>query len=288
MHRILLVGLLALVFPGLSSAQDDEPSSWGVIGSFVPEWKVPERLEILAAAHFSEDDASIAELDLRGGEFRIGVARGRALSGDWGVSFVRKTLEDNVIDGTFGRSCFGTSSSPVWVLQCQRLTSQLSRQDVLLNGIEVHKFIAFATIGQVVQLGLNLGGGYGWAKGTVDTTSFQVNFTCTLPPGAPSPFGPGSPEDPCTGATISHETTVQTGAPSRDLLRLFKSEGMPIGRAEVAAAVLLGPRVKVRVAGGLNYPGTNIVSVTGIYFFGGASAATRLAPLRAAKALAPS
>jgi hypothetical protein len=269
MHRVLLVGLLVFAFPGPSSAQDEEPSSWGVVGSFVPEWKVPERLEILAAAHFSEDDASIAELDLRGGEFRIGVARGRRLSGDWGVSFVRRTFEDNVIDGTSGRSCFGVSSSPVWVLQCQRLTSQLSRQDVLLNGIEVHKFIAFATIRQVAQIGLNLGGGYGWARGNVDTTSFQVNFTCTLPPGAPPPFGPEAPEDPCSGATISNESTVQTAAPSRDLLRLFKSEGMPIGRVELAAGVMLGPRVKVRVAGGLNYPGTNVVSVTGVYFFGG-------------------
>lgn len=269
MHRLVLVCLLALVFPGSSSAQDDQPSSWGVIASFVPEWKIPSSLEVLAAAHFSEDDASISELDLRGGEFRIGVARGRSLAGDWGVSFVRKTFEDNVIDGTFGRSCSGSSASGVWVLQCLRLESRLSRQDVRLNGIEVHKFIAFATIGQVVQLGLNLGGGYGWAEGHVDVATFETNFTCTLPPGASPPFGPGAPEDPCTGGTISNETTVQTGASSGDILRLFKSEGMPIGRAEVAAAVLLGPRVKVRVAGGLNYPGTNNVSVTGIYFFGG-------------------
>jgi len=44
---------------------------------------------------------------------------------------------------------------------------------------------------------------------------------------------------------------------------------MPIGRVEVAAAAIAGPRLKIRVAGGLNYPGVNVFSIIGVYFFGG-------------------
>ena len=43
---------------------------------------------------------------------------------------------------------------------------------------------------------------------------------------------------------------------------------LPLGRVELAGAVLIGPRFKVRVGGGFSYPGTNAVAVTGVYFFG--------------------
>jgi hypothetical protein len=255
-------------------AQGTPSSSWGVVGSFVPRWDIPSSLEPLAVLHFSEDDAAIGDLDLRGQEFRIGVARGRMRSGDWGVSFVRKTFVDRAIAGYRSPGCQGGSSSGVVVLQCQETWTDLDRRDVMLNGVEVHKFIAFATISQLVQIGLNVGGGIGSTRGHIETTSFQQTYKCTFPPGVLPAFpDPGDPDSPsvCSTAAVSNIATVQTGATSDDVSRMLKSTSklLPLGKVEIAAAVLVAPRLKVRVSGGLNYPGTHRISVTGLYFFGG-------------------
>lgn len=268
---------LVLSFALPANAQD-APSSWGVIGSAVPKWKIPSELEVLAGLHFSEDDADIDKLDLRGGEFRIGIARGRTLSGDWGVSFVRRTYVDHdVLDAT-GRGCQGgsTPNGPL-ILECEQNLVDLHRRNVRLSGVEVHKFIPFATIARRVQIGLNLGGGFGTVDGQIDTETFRRTYRCTFPMGTlPPQFDPNfqftEDYDPCDGATISNEQVVQTGATSEGVSRLLARDGskmLPIGRVEIAGAVLLGPSFKIRVAGGLNYPGTNAVSVTGVYFFSG-------------------
>ena len=267
-----LVLLVSVVSVAPASAQTGNPSSWGVVGSFVPKWYVPSFLEPVAALHFSEEDMSIEDQDLKGTEFRIGIARGRAMSGDWGVSFVRRTYDESTISGINGTSCTGGGTGAI-VLQCQDLESELTRRDVLLNGLEVHKFIPFATISQRVQVGLNVGGGFGFMSGHVDVAEFQTSYTCTFPPGVFPDFGGSGdgPPDPCSNATISNVTTVQTGSSTDDVSRILKSDSdfMPIGRVEVAAAVIAGPRLKIRVAGGLNYPGVNVFSITGVYFFGG-------------------
>ena len=195
-------------------------------------------------------------------------------SGDWGVSFIRKTIVDRQIDGYRSPGCQGGGTGVV-VLQCQEIWTNLNRSGVLMNGVEFHKFIAFATISQLVQIGLNVGGGIASAQGQIDSTSFRSSYTCTFPPGVLPVFpSPGDPNPPpvCSTATISNRSTVQTGSTSEDVSRMLKSESnkwLPLGKVEIAAAVLVGPRVKVRVAGGLNYPGTNAVSVTGMFFFGG-------------------
>jgi len=259
--------LVLLVSVAPASAQSANPSSWGVVGSFVPKWYVPSWLEPVAALHFSEDDMSIEDQDLKGTEFRIGIARGRALSGDWGVSYVRRTYDESATSGINGSSCTGGGTGAI-VLQCQDSESELTRRDVLLNGLEVHKFIPFVTFSQRVQVGLNVGGGFGFMSGYVDVEEFQTSYTCTFPPGVLPDFGGPSP---CSNATISNVTTVQTGSSTDDVSRILKSDSdfMPIGRVEVAAAVIAGPRLKIRVAGGLNYPGVNVFSITGVYFFGG-------------------
>jgi hypothetical protein len=264
--------LVLLVTSAPASAQSAGPSSWGVVGSFVPEWHVPSFLEAVAALHFSEDDISIEDQDLKGTEFRIGIARGRALSGDWGVSFVRRTFDDKTVSGINGSGCTGGGTGVV-VLQCQDFESELTRNDVLLNGLEVHKFIPFVTISQRVQVGLNVGGGFGFMSGTVDAKEFQTSYTCTFPPGVFPDFGSDvdGPFSQCSNATISNVTTVQTGSSTDDVSRILKSDSdlMPIGHVEIAAAVIAGPRLKIRIAGGLNYPGVNAVSITGVYFFSG-------------------
>ena len=43
---------------------------------------------------------------------------------------------------------------------------------------------------------------------------------------------------------------------------------LPLGRAELAAAVLAGDRLKVRVSGGFNMPGFQVVSFSFSYLLG--------------------
>jgi len=48
--------------------------------------------------------------NLKGSEFSIGIARGRMASGDWGVSYVRRTYVDTDIDGYRSPGCQGAAS----------------------------------------------------------------------------------------------------------------------------------------------------------------------------------
>ena len=43
---------------------------------------------------------------------------------------------------------------------------------------------------------------------------------------------------------------------------------IPVGRAELGAATLVGERLKVRVSGGFNMPGFQVVSVSFSYLLG--------------------
>ena len=271
--------LFLLLCSAPAHAQTPESSRWGAIGTFVPWWRVPPSMEVIASLHFSEDDAEISAQELEGQELRIGIARGRMHSGDWGVSYVRKTYADKDIPGEHFPGCQGGSSRPgqPTTFQCEEVWTDISRNDVVLNGIEVHKFIAFGTFGERVQVGLNIAGGFGTMSGTINTASFSSTYSCSYPPGVRPPFFDPNfefPDDfsPCDGApSITTPVTVQTGSTTEDVSRMLKSETskmMPIGRVELAGAFLIGPDFKVRVAGGLNYPGTNAISITGLYFFG--------------------
>jgi hypothetical protein len=212
------------------------------------------------------EDSALAQYHggkLRGNEFRLGIARGRALGGDWGVSFVKRSFEDADVSVVQGSGYQASGSGGVFTVLAHDLRSDMRRRDVELTGIEAHKFIAFATIARRVQIGLNLAGGFGTAKGSIETTTFDTTTTCRIPGNLPAT------ESPCAlpNATILSQTTAQTGSFVDDASRLFKQERMPIGRVELAAGIVLGSQFKVRVGGGLNYPGTNNLTVTGIYLF---------------------
>ena len=251
-------------------AQGSESSSWGVVGTFVPKWEVTSTFEPLAAFHFSEDDISIQDQNLQGNEFRIGIARGRVTGGDWGVSFVRRTLDDVNARASSGAGCSGGGSTVV-VLRCDDFETNLARSDARLNGIEAHKFVPFVTIAERVQIGANFAGGIGFMSGHVDVATFHATYTCTFPPGVfpgTSVNADGS-LDQCAGAAISNRSTTQTGSSSEDIGRLMKSgsKRLPIGRAEIGAAVIVAPQFKIRIASGFSYPGMNRVTVTGVVFF---------------------
>lgn len=263
----LVLAAACLVAPSSPAlAQGAGSSSWGVVGTFVPKWNVPSSLEPVAALHFSEDELSIAQQELEGNEFRIGIARGRSLGGDWGVSFLRRTFDSHSASGVVGSQCVND--------RCEDVVVESTRHDVRLNGVEIHKFIPFVTIARRAQVGVNVGGGVGSVSGTVDSQQSTVSYRCTYPTGGPQfndGFDPTVPFGSCQGfgGTVSDVQTTTADSSTSDFSRFLKngSSVLPIGHVELSAAVAVAPRLKIRVAGGLNYPGTNTIAFSAVYFF---------------------
>jgi len=111
--------------------------------------------------------------------------------------------------------------------------------DAELLGVEVHRFFPFARAGERVQVGINLGGGIAQLRGFVTGTyrgTTTTDFTLPFP-----------------------DAFLVTG---REI------DWLPLGRAELAVAALAGERLKVRVSGGFNMPGFQVVSVSFSYLLG--------------------
>lgn len=223
----LMVITLGLTSVPHEAGAQDRRSHWGVTTGFTPNWTVPSNFKILWDA-----DA----VDYEGSEFRVGFVRGSELGGDWGVSFVRKPVKDgSVIDKT--SSFEGTRQGAIHVAE-----------DVLLTGVEVHKFSPFVTIRNRVQVGLDYGGGVVVFDGTMETTAFMVDFIQQ----------PDGSVVPVQGASTVSET---------DAADLFRAIPFSFGRLELAVAVIAAPGLKVKVKGGLNFPGTQTFSLSVNYLF---------------------
>jgi hypothetical protein len=97
----MLVLMAVFIMPAPAVAQD---SGWGVVVSVTPNWNVADRTKYFFGAD---------EVSMEGSEFGIGIARGREQSGDWGVSYVRMSVDDGseVSDAeadceSFSNGCF--------------------------------------------------------------------------------------------------------------------------------------------------------------------------------------
>ena len=116
-------------------------------------------------------------------------------------------------------------------------------EDAEMLGMEVNRFFVPWTIARRAQLGINVGIGFAQMRG----------------------FAEGQYFAPTAGA-----------APQRTVVRtseLFEFVGreirwMGIGKAELGVATLVGERLKVRVSGGLNFPGYQVASVSISYLMG--------------------
>jgi hypothetical protein len=135
-----------------------------------------------------------------------------------------------------------TETSAVTVDGADGLAS-FTTEDSELLGVEVHRFFPFARLGGRVQLGVNLAGGVaqirGFVRGEYDPASADAeSFTAMVP---------------------SRDVFEYTG---RDV------SWLPIAKAQLAVATLIGERAKIRVAGGLNLPGYELVNVSFSYLLG--------------------
>jgi hypothetical protein len=223
----------ALVLLPVSALAQD--SHWGVAFSITPKWNVPARFNTLFDAQTS--------LDIESTDFSIGIARGKDQSGDWSVSYFRKSFKDGSSVSSVSTECgvFGTSA-------CFLDGESRILRGVSLSGVEALKFIPFATIKQRIQIGAIVGGGVGTLDGTLETHNF---FAEQIPPfNSPRP-----------NFRQAEEVTTE------DAKELFPLSVVPLAKVEIAAGVLVAPGLKIRASGGLDFPGQNMFRLTAVYLF---------------------
>jgi hypothetical protein len=130
-----LVVVVALSAAGPARAQDH----WGVSVGLTPSWQTGDPARFLFRAD---------QIDMRGSEVRFGFVRGDLFAGDWGLSFVDKSIAEN--------STLQAHEKFYRTLAHTRLT-----------GLEFHQFQPFKTWRDRVQLGMVGAVGVGWLRGNV-------------------------------------------------------------------------------------------------------------------------
>jgi hypothetical protein len=230
----VLTVFFGLVLPSAASAQDN-PSLWGVRVSFTPGWEISDSIRKI---FFEPEDNGV----MKGSEFSIGFVRGSVLGGDWGVSFVRKPFDNASGTNRLEQDCFNQAQTI-----CRPNHEVVTFDNVYLNAFEVHWFLKLVNIGSRAQVGLNVGGGLGSMKGNIVTVTDRFE---------PTGFNQNGP----TGFTPIHEEEVTLA--KDELLPFF-----PLGKVEVEGALIVAPGLKVKIAGGMNFPATSF-RVGAVYLFG--------------------
>jgi hypothetical protein len=233
---LLVVASLLACTPAF--AQEPDPgrqSHWGISGSLVPRWEFPSALA----------EVWNLETNMKGSEFRIGVVRGSDLGGDWGISFVKKIVDDDSIVQLREEACVQLPGGSV---RCARGAYDVTR-DASMRGVEGHLFIPFGTIKRRVQIGMTFAGGVAEIQGESDRfiEHLVVNDT-----------------------TVTLRTESVGPVPFRNSLQDLPSDWrvVPIGRAEIAVGVLVVPGFKIRGSFGVNFPGYHRAGVHLHYLFG--------------------
>jgi hypothetical protein len=224
--RIIITVLTLLTVAAPAYAQTHR-SYWGLSGTFTPKWEVPSQ----AGPAFE-----VEPVDMTGSEFRVGIVRGRDLSGEWGISFVRKTIKNGSRLGERQEFCDNTS--------CVELGEIYTYNDVTLDGVILHKFVPFGTISRRLQIGLTFGLGAGRFEGDADGEIYETEFS-------------GSNQ---VNVTVRRETV-----PAEEL---FVLPVVPLADLQLSAALILAPGLKVRASGGVSVPGYHVFSASASYLFG--------------------
>jgi hypothetical protein len=234
MRTVLLRSLAAAaVLVGSSHPALAQDSSWGVIGGLTPTWRVPDN----AIKNLFDARA----VDLSGSEFRIGIVRGKEFGGDWGVSLIQKKFKE-------GSTMTRQSEYDIAEVGTFPAILGFTTTDTSLLGVELHKYANFATIKDRVQVGMIVGGGIGQLRGTVNRHA-EV-FVNAGDAGQIANFNE---------SVAASELFAPLG---------FEIEYVPLFRTELAVSGIVARGLKVRASGGFNMPGTQVFSVSAIYFFG--------------------
>ena len=212
--------------PALAQQQPGHDSHWGVGFSATPAWTLHDSIRKI----LFDGDGTI-----KGSEVTIGLVRGSRLGGDFGVSFVRKPFKDGSGENSSDQRCFGQNNTA----PCVTVTKRTQTQGVYLNGVEGHWFWAIATIKERAQIGLNIGGGVASVKGTIVKTTDGYDFAGF------------NPQTGVTNLTPVH--TVETLLAKDELISIF-----PLFKLEAEGSVIVARGLKLKVAGGLNFPSVSM------------------------------
>jgi len=231
---VCLIVMGALLLPSAAAAQD-KSSHWGARVSFTPNWELADNIRKVL---YEEGELGT----MKGKEFEIGFVRGSNLGGDAGVSFVRKPFSDE--SGVISRDqdCFNQAQTI-----CRDHVETTQFQSVYLNAVEFNWSKPFHTFAQRIQVGMNVGAGIGSMKGNV------VKITDRFEPTGFNQNGP-------TGFRPIHEVEV---TPAKDELLPY----FPMFKLEAEGAVIVAPGLKVKFAGGINFPATSF-RMTFVYLIG--------------------
>jgi hypothetical protein len=234
-HLFVLTFVLIGLFPHPAFAQLSDTSQWGIGVSFTPAWESEETWRKI----FIEGEG-----ELEGKEFTIGIIRGSASGGDWGISFVQKPFKDGLT--IVERDEY--ASDPCTPQNCSSgSTTQTSiMRDVKLTGVEFHWFKPFVTIANRVQIGINIAGGIAAVKGTVDETITFENVNTF------------------NGQTFRSSDSDTFLQPAEEALFRY----WPLGKVEAQTAIIVAPAAKIKVSVGMNFPAQIAFRVGGIVFFG--------------------
>lgn len=93
----------------LSAASPARAQQWGLSVGLTPSWETGDPVRYLFRAD---------QIDMHGSEVRFGVVRGDLLGGDWGFSFVDKSIDEN--------STLDVDVSPCSIGECARSTARSS------------------------------------------------------------------------------------------------------------------------------------------------------------------
>jgi hypothetical protein len=237
-RAIVVLSAAAILIAGAPAAFAQDAgyaSHWGVSGSLVPRWEFPRPLM----------DIWNLDTDMKGTELRVGIVRGSDLGGDWGVSFVKKAIDDESVVQLRQRSCV---QLPGGRSECARGAYHVTR-DAGMTGVEAHLFMPFATIKRRVQIGATFAGGVARIDGTSDR--FLEHLVVN-------------------GSTATRATDHLGEAPFKQTLQDLPQDWrvVPIGRAELGVGVLMRPGLKIRASGGINFPGYHRAGIHLQYLFG--------------------
>lgn len=240
--RAATIAVAFLVFPPSVSAQT-ALTSWGVIFGVSPTWRVPENT---LKSFFDAETTT-----LEGSELRIGFVRGQPLRGDWGLSLIHKRLKDGSGLVTKPRALGDDDTAFSTDFSGRPVVFTYTSRDTTLLGAEAHRFVAFGTISERVQIGMNLAIGVGQLRGSIDRSAV---------------FFSGTVANPGVQAAAFEAQPVEAKM-------LFAPWGrqvdwVPLGKVEFAVGGILTPSLKIRASGGFNMPGTQIFSINALYLFG--------------------
>jgi hypothetical protein len=239
-RRVSVLGTLVLLaFTSDGFAQN---SHWGVSVSASPAWEITQRFRDLLG---DEDEF----VNIEGNEFAIGLVRGSTLGGDVSFNYVRKPWKDGLGFASDSTNCFNPGPNQPQI--CLRDREQSLFQNVMLNGFEVNWFYAprFGRIKNRVQIGLNVGGGIGKFRGSIHKVEDRDEQVFTPGPGGGS-------------SRIVNRHDEETNLVEDELMPIF-----PMAKIELMGALIAMPAVKIKVAGGFNFPGSGF-RVLGVYLFG--------------------